>query len=49
MPKPDFNDIAGTAGIAMLTAGGWMVYTPLALIIPGLALTALAIAAAKRG
>jgi hypothetical protein len=43
-------DVMGLVGLGMVGAGLWFVYWPLALIVPGVALVALAvIGAGNRG
>lgn len=39
---PDFRDVLAFAGLSLLTAGIWMIYPPVALIVVGLILLIVA-------
>lgn len=41
--------MAAAGGTGLVAYGGWMIYPPLAYIIPGIALLAFAIITALRG
>lgn len=45
----DRNDVAGVAGAALVTAGLWQIYPPLAQIALGSGLVLLAVRGAKGG
>jgi hypothetical protein len=46
--KPDPFDVLGALGLLLLAGGLWMVYPPLALIVPGALLVLISAAGAWR-
>lgn len=45
----DPRDVSGIAGVALITAGAYLVYRPAGLIVLGAALLAFAILASRKG
>ena len=46
----DLYDVLGAIGLLLTAAGCWLVYPPLALLVPGVVLIVVAVAgAARRG
>lgn len=47
--KADYTDLIAVIGLALLAAGLYFIYPPLALVIPGAVLLLVGLAAGRRG
>lgn len=48
LPEMDSYDAMGAVGLLLVTAGCWLVWPPLALLVPGVALLVVAVVGASR-